>query len=230
MRPTNPSQTTNILSESRPGRALLAMLPLLLAACREEKVTAYSVPKDNAAPPPAMAVASASPHSPASAPAGAPDAGMAATPVATAAGPGLTWTAPAHWQPKPASAMRKGSYAVNGEGGATADLSITAFPGDVGGEIANVNRWRGQIGLTPLPDSDVAGTVTRLSANGLTLNVVDFANPTAAAPIRIVGAMVPHEGATWFFKLMGPDALVAKEKPAFLEFLKTVRPTAPVTP
>ena len=43
---------------------------------------------------------------------------------------------------------------------------------------------------------------------------------------RIVGAIVPVNGATWFFKLMGPDATVSAAKPAFLEFLKTVRATA----
>ena len=151
---------------------------------------------------------------------------MAGTAVPTAQGTGLAWTAPAHWQVKPATAMRKGSYTVPGEAGAAADLSITAFPGDVGGEPANVNRWRGQVSLPPLGEGDIAGAVTRLNENGLAIGVVDFAG-TGANPQRILGAMVPHEGSTWFFKLTGPDALVAKEKPAFLEFLKTIKPVAP---
>ena len=37
---------------------------------------------------------------------------MANTPVATASGPGLTWSAPSHWKAKPASAMRKGSFVI----------------------------------------------------------------------------------------------------------------------
>ena len=49
----------------------------------------------------------------------------------------------------------------------------------------------------------------------------------ARNPQRILGAIVPFNGGTWFFKLMGPDALVAKAKPGFLEFLKTVRPAQP---
>jgi len=64
---------------------------------------------------------------------------MASTPVTTASGPGLTWTAPAHWKAKPGSAMRKGSYAIAGDGG-EADLAITAFPGDVGGDLAAISR------------------------------------------------------------------------------------------
>ena len=34
-------------------------------------------------------------------------------------------------------------------------------------------------------------------------------------------------GATWFFKLMGPEAIVAGAKPAFLKLLQTVQPATP---
>ncbi len=152
---------------------------------------------------------------------------MASTAVPTANGSDLTWTAPADWKPKPAGAMRKGSFAVSGPGG-DADLSITAFPGDVGGELANLNRWRGQIQLGPLSEGDVAAVTTRLEQNGLTFVVVDFVSPSTNKPAHIVGAIVPVNGATWFFKLMGPDATVTAAKPAFLAFLQTVRaPAAP---
>jgi hypothetical protein len=152
---------------------------------------------------------------------------MAETAVPTAEGPGLAWTAPAAWESKPASAMRKATYAVPGPGGAAGDLSITAFPSDVGGELANVNRWRGQVQLPPIAESDLPGTVVRWEQSGLTLTVVDFASGAAANPQRILGAIVPFNGGTWFFKLMGPDAVVGGAKPAFLEFLKTVRPAQP---
>jgi hypothetical protein len=155
---------------------------------------------------------------------------MAGTAVPTAAGASLAWTAPTHWQPKAGSSMRKGTYALTGEGGATAELAITAFPGDVGGEVANVNRWRGQIQLTPISEAEVAKAVLRVSAGGLAITIVDVANPSLSPPVRVLGAMVPFEGATWFFKLTGADALVAKEKSAFLEFVKTIKPAAPAAP
>jgi len=155
-------------------------------------------------------------------PAGPAPADMANTAVIKAEGPGLKWTAPAHWQSRPAVAMRKATYAVPGENGAAGDLSITAFPGDVGGELANLNRWRGQLQLPPLAEADVAGAVTRLSPNGLSVTVVDFSGGPADKPVRLLGAIVPHDGATWFFKLTGPVDLVAKEKPAFLAFVQTL--------
>ena len=135
----------------------------------------------------------------------------------------LTWTAPAHWKAKPGSAMRKGSYAIAGDGG-EADLAITAFPGDVGGDLANLNRWRGQIQLPPVAPAEFEASRERLERNGLQMTIVDIVG-TGASAQRILGAMIPYGGATWFVKLMGPDALVAKEKAAFTAFLDTVKAT-----
>ncbi len=124
--------------------------------------------------------------------------------------------------------MRKATYAIT-EGGATAELAVTAFPGDVGGEIANVNRWRGQVGLEPVSDADARSAIVRIDANGLKIGVVDVADPRGNGT-RLLGAMVPVDGATWFFKVLGPDAAVGAAKPAFLEFVKTIKPAAASTP
>ncbi len=216
-----------------PRRVLPALpaLAALLASCSKPAIESYRAPKD---PPPAAPATAANPHAagagaaaPVAPPPAAPAGGaMAGTAVPTASGPGLTWTAPASWTAKAGSAMRKGSYAIKGDGG-EADLSITAFPGDVGGDLANVNRWRGQIQLGPIAAADLATAVQRLERNGLKLGVVDLGGAGGPGAQRIVGAMVPHAGSTWFFKLMGPDALVAKEKAAFMAFLDTVKPSAP---
>lgn len=141
----------------------------------------------------------------------------------TAGGMELKWTVPSHWQSKPASAMRKATYLITGEGGATADLSVTAFPGAVGGELANVNRWRGQLQLPPLAETEIEGTISRITVNGLHVALVDLTGGPADKPQRMLGAIVPSNGANWFFKLTGPEALVAKEKPAFLAFVQTLQ-------
>ncbi len=148
---------------------------------------------------------------------------MANTAVAKADGPGLKWTAPAHWQSKPATVMRQGSYTVNGADGATADVSITAFPGDVGGELANVNRWRGQLDLPAVTAADIDSVVVRQKQGPLNLTIVDLTGGGTVGRQRMLGAMVPFNGATWFVKLLGPEALVAREKPAFLDFLHTLQ-------
>lgn len=188
---------------------LLALL--VVSGCRDREITAYRAPKDPA--PAALTPAAGQP--------GSGDS-MANTAVPTG-GDSLTWTAPAHWTAKPASAMRKGSFAVK-DGDAEADLSITAFPGDTGGLLANINRWRGQVSLPPLAADQLDANREHADIGSLHVDVVDFAGSANGVPTRIVGAIVPVGSETWFFKLMGPDALVAKEKPAFREFLNTVRP------
>jgi hypothetical protein len=199
----------------RPFPFLILSTALALGACREAKVEAYRVPKEQ------------DPTLPAQAPAG--DQGgpaMASTAVPTESGAALAWSAPAGWKAKPLTAMRKGSYTVPGEGGKDGDLSVTAFPGNVGGELANVNRWRGQVGLRPLGEADLAGSVTRLTRNGLSFTVVDAAGGPGPGDQRILGAIVPFGEGTWFFKLAGPSGLLEREKARFLGFLDTVKPGA----
>jgi len=225
---TTPSHA-HFRGRSRCG-ALFTLVVLLLSGCNKTDATSYRIAKERDATLPVIVATAATPASmPASAPTTAPvgSGGMAGTPVATAGGPGLTWTAPAGWQAKALGAMRKGSFTIANEAGATADLSITAFPGAVGGEFANVNRWRGQLSLPPIVETDLATAVTHLSQNGLIFTFVDLVSTDAANPQHMLGAMVPYEGAMWFFKLSGPDALVAATKPAFLEFLKTVKAANP---
>ena len=207
---------------------LAAALLLASSGCKDREITVYRAPKDPVLTPPA-------PTGPANTndlPRGHPPVGAATGPVegnmANATVPTgtseLAWTAPAHWDRKPPGPMRRGSFGVKGDNGATADLSITAFPGETGGLLANLNRWRGQVGLGPLAENDLAAAIASVEAGQLHFAVVDFAGSAAGAPTRIVGAVLPYQGETWFFKLMGPDALVVREKPAFLDFLRTVAP------
>jgi hypothetical protein len=209
-------------------RAILVLVAfsVLLAACRKPSVESYRVPKESE-PQAAAKTGGAAPAqgAPVTPPPGAaaPQGAMANTAVATASGAGLTWTAPATWATKQGAAMRKATYVIKSQGvEGEAELAITAFPGDVGGELANVNRWRGQVSLPPIGEADLVSAVTRLERNGLKIGVVDL----AGGGQRMLGGIVPHAGATWFFKLLGPDALVAKEKAAFLAFLDTVKPAA----
>lgn len=212
-----------------------ALLILLLAfsGCKDREIVSYRAPKD---PAPAALPAAAPATMNGQLPDGHPPIGgspaPASSPMGTmpdgsgprvAAGNALTWTAPAHWQAKTASSFRKGSYNITGEGDAVADLAITAFPGDTGGLFANVNRWRGQIGLPPIAESELATGVQHLDVNGFHIEVVDILGSLNGQPTRMLGAIVPHEGQTWFFKLVGPDAIVVREQAAFREFLATIK-------
>ena len=113
-------------------RSIILGSVLLLAACREAKVESYRVPKE------------ASPPAPLDMPSTQSGPDMASTPVPTASGAELVWTTPDHWVAQPGAPMRKAGYKITAADGGTAELTVTAFPGDVGGDLANVNRWRDQ--------------------------------------------------------------------------------------
>lgn len=221
-------------------QTLVALLVLFGTSCKDREITAYRAPKDAApaTPPPTAGpintndlppghppigdFAGTAPADPNAPMAGAQMPGGASLPVVTE-GNAIVWTPLAHWVVKPNGAVRKGSYTVPGDGGATADLSVTAFPGDTGGLFANVNRWRGQVGLPPLTEAQLDSSVEHLDANGLHIDVVSMTGPSNS----LLGAIVPVNGQTWFFKLAGPAAIITREKPAFLEFLHSVKPVQP---
>jgi len=205
---------------SRASLLAIAAATLLLSACGDENVATYRIPKEKEAEPPLAAAADAGAQ-PEAAPAAAPGTSMADATVPTASGQDLVWQAPPEWTSKPAGPMRKATYGVPG-GGGDSDLSITAFPGEVGGELLNVNRWRGQLGLTPLRAEDLEASVSRVEANGLRFTLVELASQGDPNGKAMMGAIVPVGASTWFFKLTGPGASVRSSKAAFLEFLHSV--------
>jgi len=209
-------------------RSRLTLCLLLgLAGCSDQEIATYRVPKDPGAAAAEVVMEPGSGAAPPSHPAentnDLPHGAFKVAPTGAGDEPSLHWQTPPEWEAQPVTAMRKGSYTVS-RGGAAADLSITAFPGDVGGLTANLNRWRGQIGLPPLEGTALGANSETVDSHGLHFTVVDFAGPTSGGQKRILAALASWQGATWFFKLMGPEALVESEKPAFTAFLETVGP------
>ncbi|MCF7687351.1 MAG: hypothetical protein K9M98_12855 [Cephaloticoccus sp.] len=198
---------------SHSSRILFLLLaPFALLGCRKAKVEVYEIPKEVDAPPAPMTMAAA--------PAGMP---RSTGTFAQADGGELTWSAPAEWKAKPPSMMRRGSYAVGPDESTAADLAISAFPGDVGGDLANVNRWLNQLGQPPVMQADLASLITSTTVGELTVHLVDLTGGSPESPQRMLGAWVPFDGSTWFFKLVGADAVVLEAKPAFLNFLQTIK-------
>ena len=130
---------------------------------------------------------------------------------------GAQWTAPKEWTAGPQKAMRKGTYILKGPSG-DAELSITAFPGDVGGLAANINRWRRQVGLGPQDGDTLQAQSIAKVVSGYDSRIVWLQGDTSA----ILGAIVPREKDTWFFKASGPEATLEANRQAFADFLETV--------
>jgi hypothetical protein len=215
---------------------MFACLLALSTGCKDKKVVAYRIPKEpvatQATPNPAAATSTNElpeghpPIGPSQAAPPSAPGGMGAMPdgqpVNVASGNALAWTAPSHWQTKPPGTIRKGSYNIPGKDGATADFAITAFPGDTGGLFANINRWRGQIGLPAITEDKLEANVEHLDTGKFHIDVVDMLGSVNGQATRVLGAIVPHGRETWFFKMTGPDALVAGERENFRAFLQTI--------
>ena len=192
-----------------PAHRLLGRLPfcaLALLACAgcnrddDAKITVYRIQKET--PPAAVA------------------------PAAEAAPTAVHWTAPSTWEEQTASGFRKGSFLVRGTEGKTADVSVISFPEAAGGLLANVNRWRDQLKLAPITDAAQAGAP--ISVAGRPMFFVNMVSEQPLAPdgskSRILGGVFPLEGETWFFKMIGSDALVESQRETFKEFLASVHP------
>ena len=154
----------------------------------------------------------------------------------------ITWTTPDHWElePEPPSfAIAALSIQKNG---ATAHITITPLAGHGGGALANINRWRAQVGLGPVPEL-AEQPVTAFEIEGWPGALLDLTGPpppppeaapappeatpeaTAARP-RMLVAMLAKPNQTWFFKMTGPDGLLEEQKPVFEQFVKSVQFTS----
>ena len=129
---------------------------------------------------------------------------------------------PEHWTEKAAGPMVQRAFNISGENG-QAEVTITKFPGDVGGMVANINRWRGQLGIAPLAEAEARQSAETLEIDGEKNSyLVDIKGTNVRGggkPARMIAVGVPHQGQTWFFKLLGDESVVAKEKDSFVKFV-----------
>ncbi len=135
------------------------------------------------------------------------------------------WTVPADWQSLPGSQFLLAQFLVQ-DGSARAEVNVSELAGEGGGLLANVNRWRGQLGLSPVADEEgFSKMVDSLAVSGGQAQVVDMSgtNSKTGQPTRLVGVVLPQAGETWFYKLMGDPKLVAAQKDTFLKFIQSAK-------
>ncbi len=135
------------------------------------------------------------------------------------------WEVPAGWQSQPPSSMLLARFSLAGAGDTKAEVTVSVFPGSVGGLLANVNRWRGQVKLEPVGEADLPKVTERLELAGGPATLVDVQGTDAKTgrPARLIGAIVPRGGQTWFYKLFGSEEIAAREKDAFVKFVQSVK-------
>ncbi len=133
------------------------------------------------------------------------------------------WEAPAEWQAQPLSSFRIGSYRPQGEHHDHVDISITTFSGPGGDDLANVNRWRDQIGLPHLSREQLRQDRQETPSGVGPLALYDYKGEASGddSPFRIVAAIYRDEAhnVSWFFRISGPDAAVETEMTRFRQLV-----------
>jgi hypothetical protein len=203
----------------RSGSAALyacAATLLVLASCRREEVTHARVKRS-----PATADAPAGMGGMGAMPPGTQTASAVPAPPAPAEGEGLRWKLPKGWtQDAKSGGMRYATLKAATPG--KIDVSVVVLPGPAGGELANVNRWRGQIGLAPMDEGALASARKAVKAPAGAISVYDFTSE-GQAKTRMVAGLLTASGNSWFVKMVGDAEAVSAARGDFLHLLESLR-------
>lgn len=157
---------------------------------------------------------------------GAPGAAASRPPAASAGGPPSVWVVPDGWKATTPGRMVLASFQSAGADGAAVETTVSMLSGDGGGVLANVNRWRGQLQLPPAQPGELESMLRRVDIHGHTAVFADMegVNPKTGKPARMVAAIVPEGGGTWFYKMSGAAADVEREQANLLRFVESAHP------
>jgi hypothetical protein len=123
---------------------------------------------------------------------------------------------PADWAAQSPGPMQAAKFSVPDKDGAKAEVTVSIFPSDTGGNVANARRWRGQLGLTDTDDAAIAALIKPLPGGPENAVMVELVNEARA----LTGAIVPRGGKWFFYKLTGDAPAVAAARETFLNYCK----------
>lgn len=174
------------------------------AGCRRDEITHSRVRKPSAATL-ARTVAPASPS--------------AEVPPPEMPRNALKWSLPRGWTATAAGGIRYATLKAPVSG--RVDVSVVVLPGPAGGELANVNRWRGQLGLPGIDEAALARSRQPIRSKAGIVSVYDFESD-GQQKSRLLAGLLVVEGSTWFVKMVGDASAVAAARPDFLRLLQSL--------
>jgi hypothetical protein len=202
-------------------RRVLGLVGLgVLAACGSEKPIAKEQPYVGGA----LVTEASSAQRFGFTPKGAGGAAGAATDAAPEA---FDFVVPAGWSNLAPTSMRAVNLAVERE--PAAQCTLTLLSGDGGGLAANIDRWRGQMGLAPSTAAELAGLPTG-ELLGRPAVRVDFTGDYSGmgaeknSGYRMVGLLAVASEGSAFLKFVGPAPVVEAELAAFDAVAASLRP------
>ena len=191
------------------------LTPILTTSCQKKGEVTHTKVEKTAPPAPMSAP---SPHHGNK----AKPATATKQPAANAKKATYSWTLPDGWSDKPAGGMRLGTIIIpNG------DSSLSAGIFEFGGDLAgNVNRWRQQVGLPSIPESEILPTIEAFDSplgkdgKGYIVSLVNPASPGNA----MLAAIIPRPaGTSVFLKVTGKSEDLKAIAAPFLTFTQSLK-------
>ncbi len=126
--------------------------------------------------------------------------------------------APDGWKESKNDQFSAAAYEVT-DGDDALRITVTSLGGGAGALLPNVNRWRRQVGLAAVENSEVGNVTEPVTVDGQAGHLMFFDGQDKA----LYGAIIPQGGRIWFFKLIGPPKLAAREQAAFADFVRSAK-------
>jgi len=200
-----PCRCLLLLAHPRYLNGFILGLCLVLCGCEEEAIRSYEAPK---------------------APGYTEQLPKAFAPAAPVPEVTLEWDVPEGWAEAPSSSsILFAEFAATTDAG-DARVTVTRLTADGGGVLSNINRWRGQVGLDPVPtiEAQPMDVVTIGDGPAAFLDLTALEGAEVAIE-RMLVVILPRlqEGQTWYFKATGPPAALDQQKNRFIQFVQSVR-------
>ena len=196
----------NHRSSRRVAGTLVGLTCCLLSGCASKDGPAPEAPDAQDAQPPAPAQPDLTPESARVLPDIAPSGG---------------WIVPDGWSVSERQApMRLATFMIDDPDGAI-EAAVTRFPGDVGGMLANVNRWRMQAGLAPVTAEELDGLMETFEVpgfRGALMRIEGEATHILAASLFEVA-----ENRTWFVRTQTGAAATDRIEGSVFAFARSFR-------
>lgn len=133
----------------------------------------------------------------------------------------MPWTVPEGWRRVADDAPMRLATFVSEEGGAEAKVLVSRFPGDVGGELANVNRWRRQVGLGAIDAAQLESLVRRFGEAGREGYLVRLRG--TGSVLVAAGVHEARADRTWFVKsIVSSTAIADRVEAEILAFARSI--------
>lgn len=114
--------------------------------------------------------------------------------------------------------MRLATYEMQGPSGPI-EVAISRFPGDVGGMLANVNRWRGQVGLPPTTESELADMIEPFENDRFSGSLLHIEG--AEQHIVVASIFETNANQTWTVRVSAAPAVASAMKGEVFAFART---------